>query len=69
MQLARWFEFEHLPAGGPRDISRHCAGLAARLVEMLPDGPELTAGLRHLLEAKDCAVRAAIAATTDEVPF
>lgn len=27
---------------------------------MLPDGPELTAGLRKLLEAKDCFVRAAV---------
>ncbi len=28
----------------------------------LPEGPELTAGLRKLLEAKDCFVRAAMAA-------
>jgi hypothetical protein len=27
---------------------------------MLPDGPELTVGLRKLLEAKDCLVRAAL---------
>jgi hypothetical protein len=33
----------------------------ARLVfDRVPDGPELTAGLRKLLEAKDCFVRAAI---------
>jgi hypothetical protein len=30
------------------------------MVIALPDGPELTAGLRKLLEAKDCLVRAAL---------
>ena len=28
--------------------------------EQLPDGPEKSAGLRKLLEAKDCMVRAAL---------
>jgi hypothetical protein len=32
------------------------------MIANLPDSPELVAGLRHLLEAKDCFVRAAIAA-------
>ena len=31
------------------------------MAAQLPDGPELTAGLRKLLEAKDCFVRTAIA--------
>jgi hypothetical protein len=30
------------------------------MVDHLPDGPELTVGLRKLLEAKDCFVRAAL---------
>lgn len=30
------------------------------MVLALPDGPELTAGLRHLLEAKDAFVRAGL---------
>jgi hypothetical protein len=30
------------------------------MVDDLPDGPELTAGLRKLLEAKDCFVRASL---------
>jgi len=34
--------------------------LAETMVRNLPDGPELTAGLRKLLEAKDCLVRAVI---------
>jgi len=44
---------EHLQA-----ISRPCRDLAEAMVRELPDGPELTAGLRKLLEAKDCFVRA-----------
>jgi len=58
--LLRWFAYGHLPAGPPRDTSAACAGLAERMVAKLPDSPELSAGLRHLLEAKDCFVRAAI---------
>jgi hypothetical protein len=34
--------------------------LAVALLDELIDGPELTAALRKLLEAKDCAVRAAL---------
>jgi hypothetical protein len=30
------------------------------MADALPDGPELSTGLRKLLEAKDCLVRAAI---------
>jgi hypothetical protein len=30
------------------------------MISDLPDGPELSAGLRKLLEAKDCFVRAAL---------
>jgi hypothetical protein len=30
------------------------------MAESLPDGPELAAGLRKLLEAKDCFVRASL---------
>lgn len=62
--IARWFSCEHL-AGKPRSVSASCAGLATDMLEELPDGPELTAGLRKLLEAKDCFVRAAIAAAED----
>lgn len=36
--------------------------LAKGLTEHLPDSPELTAGLRKLLEAKDCFVRALLEA-------
>jgi hypothetical protein len=58
--IARYFSFDHLPAGPLREASTHCAGLAEQMVTSLPDGPELTTGLRKLLEAKDCFVRAAL---------
>ncbi len=50
------FAYAHL-AGHRRTVSSHAAGLAQIMVDQLPDGPELTAGLRKLLEAKDCFVR------------
>lgn len=57
VQLARWFGYDHLPRE-LADVSKPCADLAAHMIETLPDGPELTTGLRKLLEAKDCFVRA-----------
>lgn len=57
--LLQFFEFEHLPQH-LREISILCHGLAFTIAERLPDGPEKTAGLRKLLEAKDCFVRAAL---------
>ena len=57
--LLRFFEFEHLPPH-LQTVSRSCHQLAHAMVEDLPDGPELTTGLRKLLEAKDCFVRAAL---------
>lgn len=57
--LLRFFEFDHLPPN-LRAVSQPCASLAEGMVVALPDGPELTAGLRKLLEAKDCFVRAAL---------
>jgi hypothetical protein len=60
-QIARWLvPNPSLPAGVPADISYMFEGFAARLAAVLPDGPELTTGLRKLVEAKDCMVRAAI---------
>lgn len=56
--IVRYFEFEHLPEGPLRESSEQCAELAFQMIVTTPDGPELTAGLRKLLEAKDCFVRA-----------
>ena len=57
--FAPLFEFEHLRTP-LREVSKLCHDLAQQMVDQLPDGPELSAGLRKLLEAKDCFVRAAL---------
>lgn len=57
--LLRWFEYDHLPAA-LKPTSQMCHDLAHEMVRRHPDGPELSAGLRKLLEAKDCFVRAAL---------
>lgn len=56
------FAFDHLPAGPLREASAACHGLAFAMLAALPDGIELAAGLRKLLEAKDCFVRQAVLA-------
>lgn len=58
--IAQYFVYDHLPTGPLRATSARCEELAAAMLATLPDGPELTAGLRKLLEAKDCFVRAAL---------
>lgn len=59
--LLRFFAWEHLPAH-LQPVSQACGRLATEMVAVLPDGPELTTGLRKLLEAKDAFVRAALPA-------
>lgn len=58
--FAPLFAYGHLPAH-LLGVSRRLAGAAAGACNELKDGPELSAGLRKLIEAKDCAVRAALA--------
>lgn len=62
-RLMAYFQYSHLPEGPIRESSASCAELAAKFDEGLPESAEKTAGLRKLLEAKDCFVRA----TLDEV--
>lgn len=57
--FAPLFAYAHLPPF-LADISAAFARMAQDCVNSLPDDPELTACLRKLLEAKDCAVRAAL---------
>ena len=64
--LLQYFTHAHLPAGPLRDVSGQLGCVARDMAAQLPDGPELTAGLRKLLEAKDCFVRAALDIPTDE---
>ncbi|MBK1785131.1 hypothetical protein [Prauserella cavernicola] len=56
--LMRFFAWEHLPAH-LQEVSKPFAELAELMAARL-EGPELAAGLRKLLEAKDCCVRAAL---------
>lgn len=55
--ILKYFEFGHLP-DHLKTISAPLCELAAEMDKNLPDGPEKSAGLRKLLEAKDCFVRA-----------
>ena len=57
--ILKYFVFAHLPEGPLQEISRPFCELAHSMANQL-EGPELTACLRKLLEAKDCAVRAAL---------
>lgn len=63
--ILRFFQYEHLP---PHlgEISRDFWVLAHAMAAKL-DGPELTAGLRKLLEAKDCMVRAALTSPPESI--
>ena len=56
--ILRHFECSHLPPH-LQQVARPFRALAHDAAGML-SGPELTAGLRKLLEAKDCMVRAAL---------
>lgn len=60
--IAQFFDYEHLSREDMRAVSKQCHDLAAGMVAAVPDGPELTVGLRKLLEAKDCFVRAMLPA-------
>ncbi len=55
----KYFEFKHLPEH-LQAVSRPFGELAEQMNADLQDGPEKSAGLRKLLEAKDCMVRAAL---------
>ena len=54
--VIRYFDHAHLP---PKlaEVAAPMAVLARFFEANLPDGPEKSAGMRKLLEAKDCFVR------------
>lgn len=56
--LLPFFAHDHLPAD-LAEVSAPFSDLAHQLAADL-EGPEVTVALRKLLEAKDCAVRAAV---------
>jgi len=58
-ELLTYFEYEHLPAH-LQTISKLFYTLAHELTNTLPDNRMADTALFRLLEAKDCAVRAAL---------
>lgn len=57
--IMRYFAYSHLPEK-LQAVSRPIGELAEKMEAELPAGPEKEAGLRKLLEAKDCFVKAAL---------
>lgn len=58
-RMMQFFAYAHLPEQS-RAISLPFQALAQHMVDTLPSNPERTVGLRFLLQAKDCAIRASI---------
>jgi hypothetical protein len=59
--IMQYFEYAHLPAH-LQGVSKLVGDLAKQVDNLMPDSAEKTAGLRKLLEAKDCLVRASLPA-------
>jgi hypothetical protein len=58
--IMRFFMYDHLASGPLRSTSKVVCDLAEHFEAVLPAGAEKTHGMRKLLEAKDCFVRAAL---------
>ena len=57
--ILKFFQYAHLPPH-LQEISKPFADCAMEMALAVPNGAEASAGLRKLLEAKDCFVRAAL---------
>ena len=57
--IMKYFAYAHLPPH-LQVVSKEFYELAYSMEHQLPDDPEKSAGLRKLLEAKDCFVRAGL---------
>lgn len=57
--ILKFFAYKHLPEH-VQAVSKPFGDLALQMEELLPDGTEKSVGLRKLLEAKDCMVRASL---------
>jgi hypothetical protein len=58
--LLGFFEYDHLPPS-LQTVSKPLCDVAHEMADnTLLSGPELAAGLRKLLDAKDCLVRATL---------
>lgn len=60
VQITRFFEYNHFPEP-LHTLAYQCASLKDIMLANIEDDPELVVGLRKLLEAKDCFVRAKVA--------
>jgi hypothetical protein len=63
--ILKFFDYQHLPPV-QQDISKPIADAANWMAQSLPQCAETSAGLRKLLEAKDCFVRASLTGKDDE---
>ncbi|MDO5769903.1 MAG: hypothetical protein Q4P13_10385 [Psychrobacter sp.] len=57
--IMKYFAYEHLP-DSLKEVSKQCHDLAKHIDDTIPNSAEKSAGLRKLLEAKDCFVRASL---------
>jgi len=60
LDIMKFFSYDHLPDGPGKDTSKQICDMAKMMEDNLPHCPERSAGLRKLLEAKDCFVRATL---------
>lgn len=61
-EKCRWLEPNPgLPAGVPATVAGMFRDVRDQLLAVLEDGPQLSLGLQHLVDGKDCLVRQAIA--------
>ena len=58
-RMLQWFDYHHLPER-LHPVSLECYQLASFMDRYLEESAEKTVGLRKLLEAKDCFVRAVL---------
>lgn len=61
--ILQFFEYGHMPEH-LQTISKPFCEQAQNIVKTIPRNPEREAGLRKLLEAKDCIVRAFVSKKT-----
>lgn len=57
--VLKYFAYSHLPEK-LQGVSKPMGELASQMQASLPECPEKSAGMRKLLEAKDCFVRASL---------
>lgn len=58
-KILQYFAYAGLPRGSAREIAETFYALADEIDGDLPECAEKSAGLRKLLEARDCVLRAA----------